>query len=392
MQGQPIPFKRTDDRAIVPMREHTYDAGMDLYALEDMVIRPGEVVRIRTGIHLSLKENEVCLFWGKSGRAWNVKEDRPVGLVVLGGCIDGPYRGELFVTLGNINLSSTFALLNATISMVAGHDKSFIGLNDYQRTVAQDTVQIPYGKACVQFLIVNGLRFPTLIEMPPAEWDLFHSDTERGVKGFGSSYGDFDEVTINQGEFAGTRFMATVNPIIYYKGQPFRQIDKTRQYEPMTVEAVQEYWEKIANPSRVLPDETLKEHEERIQGLYPMPWKILVANYSGHDLHLAKTWCIKQGIDPNGEMTEEQINDFQYFMYEKAIAALKDMGVAVVNDKGKPTPEAQKAYRDYVGECEEEIEADEKIADDAAEAYQRRPYNPVHPHPRDLDAEYNPEE
>lgn len=225
MDHEPIPFKKTDNRAIVPTREHTYDAGMDLYALEDIIIRPGEVVRVKTGIHLALKENEVCLFWGKSGRAWNVKEDRPVGLVVLGGCIDGPYRGELLVTLSNINLSSTFALLNATIQAVL---KGNISNHDYQRAVASDVIHIPYGKACVQFLIVNGIRFPTLIEFPADEWDSVHSDTERGEKGFGSSDPVLAEII--SGPFRGEQFQTVLRDFIYYKGMQYRLVPNSNQY------------------------------------------------------------------------------------------------------------------------------------------------------------------
>ena len=46
----PLPVRRLDPRATLPSRAYRGDAGLDLYALEEAVLDPGERASIRTGI------------------------------------------------------------------------------------------------------------------------------------------------------------------------------------------------------------------------------------------------------------------------------------------------------------------------------------------------------
>lgn len=178
-------FKRTDARAITPHREHPLDAGLDLFALEEVNVAPGQIVKVRTGIHIALRPGEIGVYWEKSGRAWNMKEDRPVGLQMIGGCIDSPYRGELIVILTNGNLFNSLRVLE----LLAKSDSNKLQLNLALEARMWDHIKIPYGKACIQFLIFgpNGPRFPVPKELPPEVFDREYGQTDRGEKGFASS-------------------------------------------------------------------------------------------------------------------------------------------------------------------------------------------------------------
>jgi dUTP pyrophosphatase len=158
-------YQKLDDRAITPKREHPTDAGLDLFALDDVVVRPGEVLTVRTGIAvMPIADYPVgLLFWDKSGRG-------SVGLKVLGGVIDESYRGELKVIVANVKTCSIFKMLyNIVLAKLWPKAPDFI----------EDNIRIPRGKAICQVL-VQRIELPELEE---GELD----ETLRGSKGFGSS-------------------------------------------------------------------------------------------------------------------------------------------------------------------------------------------------------------
>ena len=82
--------------AVTPTFAHPEDAGMDLYALEAVVIPPGARVQVPTGIACAIPPGYAGLFWDKSGLS------HKRGLKVMGGVIDAGYRGELLVGLMNL--------------------------------------------------------------------------------------------------------------------------------------------------------------------------------------------------------------------------------------------------------------------------------------------------
>ncbi len=83
----------------MPSYAHATDAGMDLYALSEVVIEPGERVQVSTGLAFAIPEGYVGLIWDKSGLS------HKSGLKTLGGVVDAGYRGEVLV--GLVNLSTT---------------------------------------------------------------------------------------------------------------------------------------------------------------------------------------------------------------------------------------------------------------------------------------------
>ena len=91
-----LKIKKVDPEAKLPNYAHSYDAGMDLFALEDVKIKPGEIARIRSGVAVEIPEGYVGLCWDKSGLSMKN------GIKVLAGVIDSGFRGEL--VMGVINL------------------------------------------------------------------------------------------------------------------------------------------------------------------------------------------------------------------------------------------------------------------------------------------------
>ena len=92
-----IQVKKLHPEAKLPNFAHPGDAGMDLYSVVDMVLKPGERASVPTGIAIALPDGYVSLVWDKSGVSHNN------GIKTLGGVLDSGYRGEYLI--GLINLS-----------------------------------------------------------------------------------------------------------------------------------------------------------------------------------------------------------------------------------------------------------------------------------------------
>ncbi len=94
-----INLKKTNKNAVIPTRGSVYSAGYDLYAcLESCVtIKPGETVKIPTGIAVEIPNGYVGLIFARSGISIK-KNLAPVNKV---GVCDSDYRGEFLVALKN---------------------------------------------------------------------------------------------------------------------------------------------------------------------------------------------------------------------------------------------------------------------------------------------------
>ena len=87
--------KRIHGEARLPAYGHPGDAGMDLYAVEDIVLEQGIPVPVPTGIQVAIPPGYVGLVWDKSGVSLK-------GVHRLAGVIDAGYRGEIKVVLINL--------------------------------------------------------------------------------------------------------------------------------------------------------------------------------------------------------------------------------------------------------------------------------------------------
>ena len=91
-----LPVRRLEPAAILPTRAHADDAGLDLYALEDAVVPPGEGRLLRTGVAVAVPAGHVGLVCDRSSLAKR-------GLKTAGGVIDAGYRGEVGVVVWNLS-------------------------------------------------------------------------------------------------------------------------------------------------------------------------------------------------------------------------------------------------------------------------------------------------
>jgi dUTP pyrophosphatase len=139
-----LPIARLDERARLPTRAHDGDAGLDLYALQRVVLAPGERASVPTGIAVEIPPGQAGLVLPRSGLAAR----HGISVVNAPGLIDAGYRGEVRVLLLNTDRERPFEL--------AAGDR-----------IAQ--------------LVLVRVELPEVIEVESL------GDSERGAGGFGSS-------------------------------------------------------------------------------------------------------------------------------------------------------------------------------------------------------------
>ena len=135
-----IEIMKLAEDAVLPTRAHPDDAGLDLYALTDVVLEPGKSAVVPTGIAMAIPEGCVGLVADRSSLARK-------GVKTAGGVIDAGYRGEVGAVLWNIS---------------------------------RETVKLGRGDRVAQLLIVP-IATPAVQEVKAL------TDSKRGKKGFGST-------------------------------------------------------------------------------------------------------------------------------------------------------------------------------------------------------------
>jgi len=104
--GLPVSIVRLDPGLPLPSYAHPGDAGADLYAREDVTLKPGERRLVPTGIALALPEGHVALVHPRSGLAHRTG----LSIVNAPGTIDAGYRGEVQVCLVNLDPATPIEL------------------------------------------------------------------------------------------------------------------------------------------------------------------------------------------------------------------------------------------------------------------------------------------
>lgn len=97
-----LPVVRLDQDLPLPGYARAGDAGLDLLAAEDLMLKPGERGAISTGIAVAIPWGYAGFVHARSGRALN----EGLALVNAPGLIDSGYRGEIKVLVVNLDLSS----------------------------------------------------------------------------------------------------------------------------------------------------------------------------------------------------------------------------------------------------------------------------------------------
>lgn len=108
MVSEPISVQvvRLDPSLPLPAYSHPGDAGLDLFAAEDVLLPPGARQAVRTGLAIALPLGFVGLVHPRSGLALK----HGLGMVNAPGTIDAGYRGEVKVLLVNHDRERAIAL------------------------------------------------------------------------------------------------------------------------------------------------------------------------------------------------------------------------------------------------------------------------------------------
>jgi dUTP pyrophosphatase len=139
-----LPIRRLREDAVVPGRAYAGDAGLDLASCEHVELAPGERATVGTGLAVAIPEGCAGFVQPRSGLA----AKHGITIVNAPGLIDSGYRGELKVTLLNTDAHEPFVVE--------------VGMRIAQLVVLE----------------VPGVEPIEVDELP---------DSERGVRGFGSS-------------------------------------------------------------------------------------------------------------------------------------------------------------------------------------------------------------
>ncbi len=109
-----ITYEKVDERAKVPKMQYPSDAGYDLYALESVVLQPGDAMVVDTGIAIALPDKCVGMICSRSGLA------AADNVIVLNapGIVDAGYRGTLKVILKNLNNREVSIASNKAIAQL----------------------------------------------------------------------------------------------------------------------------------------------------------------------------------------------------------------------------------------------------------------------------------
>ena len=162
-----IPIELCHPNAKMPAYAHLTDAGMDIYALEDIIIAPGETVLIPTGIKVALPAGYELQVRPKSGRCLKTK----LRVANTPGTIDAGYRDEIGVIIDNID---------------APIRKIHIPDNNRPLTIGD----IEFGQS---YTIGKGEKFAQLVlsEVPKVAWyqvdSVTNAEGENRNGGFGST-------------------------------------------------------------------------------------------------------------------------------------------------------------------------------------------------------------
>ena len=110
----PVAIELCHPDAKIPQYAHISDSGVDVYALEDITVRPGETVLVPTGLKVGLPAGYELQVRPKSGRALKTK----LRVANTPGTIDQEYRDEIKVIIENVEPP----IKDITYVFVEGHN------------------------------------------------------------------------------------------------------------------------------------------------------------------------------------------------------------------------------------------------------------------------------
>jgi dUTP pyrophosphatase len=101
-----VPIRRLRADATLPAQAYEGDAGLDLTACDEVVLRPGNRAVVGTGVALEIPDGYAGFVQPRSGLAAR----HGIALVNSPGLIDSGYRGEIRIVLLNTDARETFVV------------------------------------------------------------------------------------------------------------------------------------------------------------------------------------------------------------------------------------------------------------------------------------------
>lgn len=169
MRNVPVKIKRLHPDATVPQYATAGAAGFDLVAVEDVIIAPGETVKVRTGLAFELPPGYELQIRPRSGISAKTK----LRVANAPGTVDEDFRGEVCVLIDNI---SPVPPVTDEWTQTRAIDGEYI----YGTKAPEGTYLIRKGER-----IAQGI----LAEVPRASFIVTDelTETERGEGSFGST-------------------------------------------------------------------------------------------------------------------------------------------------------------------------------------------------------------
>lgn len=171
-----VKYEKIHPDAKTPEQATSGSIGYDLFATEDVEIKPGETKVIKTGLRFGLSEGQFILITSKSGLA--AKQN--IFVLNSPGLIDSDFRGEIGVIL--YNLHSWNSLINL---IVATFLRYTIGTMGYLESYIDQNFPVNTYKISKGTKVAQAIFFPDQnVELVEGNVD---TNTERGEGGFGST-------------------------------------------------------------------------------------------------------------------------------------------------------------------------------------------------------------
>lgn len=164
-----LQIKLLSNNATLPTRNHSTDAGFDIYSAETMVLEPQEKALIATDVAVNIPKGYVGLLTSRSGVSSKTH------LVIETGKIDAGFTGNM-----KINIKNDYED-NKGETIFKRDLKDKIIIEDERHLYKQGTYVINKGDKLAQLVIVPIIT-PELEQV-----EEFDSESARGEKGFGSS-------------------------------------------------------------------------------------------------------------------------------------------------------------------------------------------------------------
>ena len=165
-----LQIKLLSENATLPTRNHSTDAGFDIYAAETVILEPQDKSLITTDIAVNIPKGYVGLLTSRSGVSSKTH------LVIETGKIDAGFTGNMKINIKNNTQSANCFTSDYVIGV---NESQFIPFDNGEYEIG--TYQVSKGDKLAQLVIVPIVT-PELQQV-----EEFSEVTERGEKGFGSS-------------------------------------------------------------------------------------------------------------------------------------------------------------------------------------------------------------